>query len=119
MHVSGGGKGGETNDLFRGGSIHEITFDGFVFGNPQGLGIIHSLVLIFGTKNKSTAPSERYDQKSQVLCRCLHLCRGWKHCLAFSYATGEVTGGPGWVARGSPPFSGLMKTHWGPLIRPY
>ena len=28
-----GGKGGETNDLFRGGSIHEITFDGFVFGN--------------------------------------------------------------------------------------
>ena len=50
----------------------------------------------------------------KVPCRCVHVCGGWKHCLAFSHATGEVTGGlnggPKWKPLGF--FGGGEKKSW-------
>ena len=57
----GGGKGEETNDLFRGGSIHEITFDGFIFGNPPKFRNYPLVGVDLWDENNSTAPSVTID----------------------------------------------------------
>ena len=63
----GGAKGGETNDLFRGGSIHEITFDGFVFWESSGFRN-YPLVGVDLWDQKQIHRSKRFSTKNPRSC---------------------------------------------------